>query len=107
MGAIEILEKMDTFTQEEKERLNAIATHSNKDALTFDDLELYARFRVNEALTSERFALEREAMQARAEADLKAANEIRSAAIEKMRARRDLAKAKLAKAVSANGEISK
>ena len=107
MGTIEILEKMDTFTQPEKERINAIATQSNQDELTFDDLELYARFRVNEALTSKRFELEREAMQARAEADLKAANEIKSAAIEKMKARRDIAKAKLAKAVNEIGEISK
>lgn len=107
MGTVEILEKMDTFTQAEKERFNAIATQSNKDELTFEDLELYARFRVTEALTDERFAIERDAMMAKAESELKASMQIKEAAIDKMRARRDLAQEKLAKAVRGNGEISK
>lgn len=107
MSAIEILEKMDTFTQLEKERYNAIATQSNKDELTFEDLELYARFKVTEALTDERFAIERKTMMAKAESELEASMKIRDAAVEKMRARRDLAQAKLAKAVRDNGEISK
>lgn len=107
MSAGEILGKMDAFTQPEKERFNAIATQSNKDELTFDDLELYARFKVTEALTNERFAIERKAMMAKAESDLKASREMKEAAIEKMRARRDIAQAKLAKAVRGNGEISK
>lgn len=107
MSASEILGKMDSFTQVEKERFNAIATQSNKDELTFDDLELYARFKVTEALTNERFTIEREAMMAKAESDLKASREIKEAAIEKMRARRDLAQMKLAKAVRGNGEIAK
>lgn len=107
MSTIEILEKMESFTQPEKERFNAIATQSNKDELTFEDLELYARFKVTEALTNERFAIEREAMMARAESDLKASREMKEAAIEKMRARRDIAQLKLAKAVRGNGEIEK
>ena len=107
MSAIEILEKMDSFTQAEKERYNAIATQSNEDELTFEDLELYARFKVTQALTDERFAIEREAMKAKAESELKASIQIKEAAVEKMRARRDLAQAKLAKAVRDNGEISK
>lgn len=107
MSAIEILEKVDTFTQAEKERFNAIATQSNEDELTFDDLELYARFKVNEALTDERFAIERKAMMAKAESELNASMQIKEAAVEKMRARRNLAQAKLAKAVRGNGEVSK
>ena len=107
MSAIEILEKMDSFTQPEKERFNAIATQSNKDELTFEDLELYARFKVTEALTNERFAIEREAMMAKAESELKASMQIKEAAVEKMRARRDIAQEKLAKAVRGNGEITK
>lgn len=107
MSTIEILEKMDSFTQSEKERFNAIATQSNEDELTFEDLELYAKFKVTEALTSERFAIEREAMMKKAESELKASLQIKEAAIDKMRARRDLAQAKLAKAVRNNGEIEK
>lgn len=107
MSAVEILEKMDSFTQAEKERFNAIATQSNDGELTFEDLELYARFKVTEALTNERFAIEREAMMAKAEAELEASMQIKEAAIDKMRARRDLAQAKLAKAVKGNGEVSK
>lgn len=107
MSASEILEKVDSFTQAEKERYNAIATQSNKDELTFDDLELYARFKVTEALTSERFAIEREAMKAQSEANIKATVAIKEAALDKMKARRDLARAKLAKAVRDNGEVSK
>lgn len=107
MSVSEILEKTEKFTQTEKERFNAIATQSNEDELTFDDLELYARFKVNEALTDERFAIERKAMMAKAETELKASMQIKEAAVEKMRARRDLAQAKLAKAVRGNGEVSK
>lgn len=107
MSASEILEKTEKFTQTEKERYNAIATQSNEDELTFDDLELYARFKVNEALTDERFAIERKAMMAKAETELKTSMQIKEAAVEKMRARRDLAQAKLAKAVRGNGEVSK
>lgn len=107
MSASEIIQKVEKFTQAEKERFNAIATQSNEDELTFDDLELYARFKVTEALTDERFAIEREAMMAKAESELKASLQIKEAAVEKMRARRDLAQAKLAKAVRGNGEVSK
>ena len=62
---------------------------------------------MNEALTDERFAIERKAMMAKAETELKASMQIKEAAVEKMRARRDLAQAKLAKAVRGNGEITK
>ena len=102
----EILEKCERFTQAEKERFNAIATQSNKDALTFEDLELYARFKVDAALTSERFEMERQERLAKRELELETATELKALAIERMKAKRDAAKAKL-KAVNANGEISK
>ena len=95
MGGIEILEQMETFTQAEKERYNQIATQSNEDDLTFDDLELYARFQVSFALANERLEMERKALEEVKQAKINAANEVRKAAIENMKARADLAKAKL------------
>ena len=105
MEATEIIGKMEQFTQSEKERLNVIATESNEDALTFADLELYARFKVSEALASERFEMEREQMQAVTKAKIEGANEVKRAAVERMHALTDLSKAKLAKISKEGGEI--
>lgn len=90
----EIMSQSEQFTEEEKERINQLATQ-NVDDLSQEDLELYSRWQVNSALINERFEIEREQQQALAEAKIDNARAIRDEAISLMKTRKEIALAKL------------
>ena len=99
---------VETFTQDEKERLNLLLVQKKDEKeLTYSDVELVARFKVAMAMVDERLQMEREALEAESAARIEAANELKRAALDKMKARSNLAKARLAKIEGSYGQIEK
>lgn len=94
MSAEEILNQLESFSEEEKQRINQLAAQ-NVEELTQEDLELYSRWQVSKALMDERFELELEQQKAISEAKIDNARAIRDEAISLMRTRKEIALAKL------------
>lgn len=94
MSAEEILNQMESFSEDEKQRINQLATQ-NAEELTQEDLELYSRWQVSKALMDERFELEQEQQKAISEAKIENAKAIRDEAISLMKTRKEIALAKL------------
>ena len=94
MSAEEILNQLESFSEEEKQRINQLAAQ-NVEELTQEDLELYSRWQVSKALMDERFELELEQQKAISEAKIDNARAIRDEAISLMKTRKEIALAKL------------
>lgn len=94
MSANEIIEQLEQFTEEEKERINQLAAQ-NVEELTQEDLELYSRWQVSNALMEERFELEKEQQRAISLAKIENARAMRDEAISLMKTRKAIALAKL------------
>ena len=94
MSANEIIEQLEQFTEEEKERINQLAAQ-NVEELTREDLELYSRWQVSNALMEERFELEKEQQRAISQAKIENARAVRDEAISLMKTRKAIALAKL------------
>lgn len=94
MSANEIIEQLEQFTEEEKERINQLAAQ-NVEELTQEDLELYSRWQVSNALMEERFELEKEQQRAISQAKIENARAVRDEAILLMKTRKAIALAKL------------
>ena len=94
MSANEIIEQLEQFTEEEKERINQLAAQ-NVEELTQEDLELYSRWQVSNALMTERFELEKEQQRAISQAKIENARAVRDEAISLMKTRKAIALAKL------------
>lgn len=94
MSANEIIEQLEQFTEEEKERINQLAAQ-NVEELTQEDLELYSRWQVSNALMEERFELEKEQQRAISQAKIENARAVRDEAISLMKTRKAIALAKL------------
>lgn len=94
MNSEEILNQFESFSEEEKQRINQLAAQ-NAEELTQEDLELYSRWQVSKALMNERFELEREQQIAIAEAKIENAKAIRDEAVDLMKTRKEIALAKL------------
>lgn len=94
MSANEIIEQLEQFSEEEKERINQLAAQ-NVEELTQEDLELYSRWQVSNALMEERFELEKEQQRAISQAKIENARAVRDEAISLMKTRKAIALAKL------------
>ena len=102
MGATEILNQMETFSQSELERINQLATDTAGE-ITFQDMKLYARWEASNALASERFKTEQENMKAESQARIEQAQALNDAAKANLDAQAALAQTRL-KAVQ-DGQI--
>lgn len=94
MSTEEILNQFESFSEDEKQRINQLAAQNVED-LTQEDLELYSRWQVNKALMNERFELEREQQIAITETKIENAKAIRDKAVDLMKTRKEIALAKL------------
>lgn len=92
----ELLKDMVKFTSDESDRITLLAARKVVEGeLTYDDLELYATWKVSKALTDARFQTELESMQAEAEQRIEAARKLNDAAVEGLNLQNGIAAAKL------------
>lgn len=90
----EIIEQMDTFTLEEKERINLLVAGEIKDIST-DDMKLFSRWETSCALADVRFKAECEALQAKTQAEIEERQKVTQAAFANLEAQAQLAQARL------------
>lgn len=102
MNAVDIVSNLEQFTEDEKARINALATNSVEN-ITFDDMQLYARWQASNALADKRFQDEQAAQEAVTQARIEDSRNVANASIEALNAQADLARARL-KAVE-NGQV--
>ena len=99
----EIISEMETFTADEKDRINLLAANKVEN-ITFEDMELYSRWQTSLALADARFQAECKALQAKTQAEIEQQQAIKQVAFENLEAQAQLAQARL-KAVQ-DGKIS-
>lgn len=102
MTAQEIFAEMESFTNEEKDIINRIAS-GNLEGITTADLEVYTRFQTSKAIADEKLQAELQALKDETTAKIEQAQALNDAAVANLEAQRDLALARL-EAVK-NGEI--
>lgn len=102
MRSSEILANRETFSQEELERLNRLAT-GEIESPTMDDMNLYAAWKASNSNATALMNAEIEALKERTSADIANSKAIADASVEAFNAQADLAKARL-KAVE-NGQV--
>lgn len=102
MNAVDIISNLETFTEEEKARIDQLACNAVEN-ITYDDMQLFARWQTSMELANERFAQEQAALKSVIDAKIENDKRISEASIELLKARTDLARAKL-KAVE-NGQV--
>lgn len=102
MTAQDIFAEMETFTNEEIDVINKIAS-GNLEGITPADLEVYTRFQTSKAIADEKLQTELQALKDETDAKIEQSKALNDAAIANLEAQRDLALAKL-KAVE-NGQI--
>lgn len=102
MTAQDIFAEMETFTNDEKDVINKIAS-GDLEGITPEDLEVYTKFQTSKALADEKLQAELQALKDETNAKIEQAQALNDAAIANLEAQRDLALAKL-EAVK-NGQI--
>ena len=102
MTAQDIFAEMETFTNEEIDVINKIAS-GDLEGITPADLEVYTRFQTSKAIADEKLQAELHALKDETEAKIEQSKAVHDAAIANLEAQRDLALAKL-EAVK-NGQI--
>lgn len=102
MSAQDIFSEMDTFTNEEKDIINRIAS-GDLEGITPANLEVYTRFQTSKALADEKLQAELQALKDETTAKIEQAKAVNDAAIANLEAQAELAKARL-KAVQ-DGQI--
>ena len=99
----EIIAAKEKFTASEQDRINLLAANKAEN-ITFEDLELFSKWKVSSALADARFQAECEALQAKTQAEIEQQQAIKQVAFENLEAQAQLAQARL-KAVQ-DGKIS-
>jgi hypothetical protein len=102
MTAQNIFSEMETFTNEEKDVINRIAS-GNLEGITKEDLDVYTRFQTSKAVADEKLQAELQALKDETAAKIEQAQAVNDAAVANLEAQRDLALARL-EAVK-NGQI--
>ena len=102
MTAQEIFAEMETFTNEEKDVINRIAS-GNLEGITKEDLDVYTRFQTSKALADEKLQAEMQALKDETAAKIEQAKAVNDAAIANLEAQAELAKARLE--LVKNGQI--
>lgn len=102
MSAQDIFAEMESFTNEEKDVINRIAS-GNLEDITPEDLEVYTRFQTSKAVADEKLQAELQALKDETAAKIEQSKAVNDAAIANLEAQAELAKARL-KAVQ-DGQI--
>lgn len=102
MTAQDIFAEMESFTNEEKDVINRIAS-GDLEGITSEDLEVYTRFQTSKAIADEKLQAELQALKDETAAKIEQAKAVNDAAIANLEAQAELAKARL-KAVQ-DGQI--
>jgi len=102
MSAEKIFAEMESFTNEEIDVINKIAS-GDLEGITPEDLEVYTRFQTSKAVADEKLQAEIQALKDETNAKIEQMQAINDAAIANLEAQRDLALARL-EAVK-NGQI--
>lgn len=102
MSAQDIFAEMETFTDEEKEIVNRIAS-GNLEGITEDDLDVYTRFQISKALADTKLQAELQALKDETDAKIEQAQAVNDAAVANLEAQAELAKARLE--LVKNGQI--
>ena len=102
MSAQDIFGEMETFTDEEKEIVNRIAS-GDLEGITEKELEVYTRFQTSKALADAKLQAELQALKDETDAKIEQSKAVNDAAVANLEAQRDLALARL-EAVK-NGQI--
>lgn len=102
MAAQEIFAEMESFTNEEINVINKIAS-GDLEGITPEDLEVYTRFQTSKAIADEKLQAELQTLKDETNAKIEQAQALNDAAIANLEAQRDLALARL-EAVK-NGQI--
>lgn len=102
MAAQEIFAEMESFTNEEIDVINKIAS-GDLEGITPADLEVYTRFQTSKAIADEKLKTELQALKDETAAKIEQSKTVNDAAIANLEAQRDLALARL-EAVK-NGQI--
>ena len=102
MTAQDIFSEMESFTNEEKDVINKIAS-GDLEGITSADLEVYTRFQTSKAIADEKLQAELQALKDETAAKIEQSKAVNDAAVANLEAQRDLALARL-EAVK-NGQI--
>lgn len=102
MTAQDIFAEMESFTNEEKDIINRIAS-GDLERITKDDLDVYTRFQTSKAIADEKMQAELQVLKDETSIKIEQAQALNDAAIANLEAQRDLALARL-EAVK-NGQI--
>ena len=102
MAAQDIFAEMETFTNEEIDVINKIAS-GDLEGITPADLEVYTRYQTSKAIADEKLHAELQALKDETDAKIEQSKALNDAAIANLEAQRDLALARL-EAVK-NGQI--
>ena len=102
MTAQDIFAEMESFTNEEKDVINKIAS-GDLEGITQEDLEVYTRFQTSKAIADEKLQAELQALKDETAAKIEQSKAVNDAAIANLEAQAELAKARL-EAVQ-NGQI--
>lgn len=102
MSAQDIFAEMETFTNEEMDVINKIAS-GDLEGITPEDLEVYTRFKTSNAIADEKLQAELQALKDETDAKIEQAQELNAAAVANLEAQRDLALARLE--MVKNGQI--
>lgn len=102
MNAQDVFSEMETFTNDEKDVINRIAS-GNLEDITPEDLEVYTRFQTSKALADKKLQAELQTLKDETNAKIEQAQALNDAAVANLEAQRDLALARL-EAVK-NGQI--
>lgn len=102
MTAQDIFAEMETFTNEEIDVINKIAS-GDLEGITSADLEVYTRFQTSKSIADEKLQAELQALKDETTAKIEQAQAVNDAAVANLEAQRDLALARL-KAVQ-DGQI--
>ena len=94
MAAQDIFAEMESFTNEEKDIINRIAS-GDLEGITKDDLDVYTRFQTSKALADEKLQAELQALKDETNAKIEQAQALNGAAIANLEAQAELAKARL------------
>lgn len=94
MSAQDIFSEMETFTNEEIDIINKIAS-GDLEGITPADLEVYTRFQTSKAVADEKLQAELQALKDETDAKIEQSKAVNYAAIANLEAQAELAKARL------------
>lgn len=102
MSAQDVFAEMESFTNEEIDVINKIAS-GDLEGITPEDLEVYTRFQTSKAVADEKLQAELQALKDETDAKIEQSKAVNDAAVANLEAQRDLALTRLE--MVKNGQI--